>query len=95
MLARRKGILSTQTYEGNEDRVGSSVFFKGRCLRVVMPHDGALVVSVTVANHAIHQILVDNGSSANVLYWLAFKQMGINRDRIKPFGSPLMGFGRE
>ena len=34
---------------------------------VVMPHDDALVVIVTVANHAIHRILVDNGSSANIL----------------------------
>jgi hypothetical protein len=30
---------------------------------VVMPHDDALVVTVKVANHAIHRILVDNGSS--------------------------------
>jgi hypothetical protein len=62
---------------------------------VVMPHDDALVVTVTVANHAIHWILVDNGSSADILYWLAFKQMGIDQDRIKPFGSPFMGFGGE
>jgi hypothetical protein len=62
---------------------------------VVMPHDDALVVTVTVANHAIHRILVDNGSLADILYWPAFQQMGIERDRIKPFGSPLVGFGRE
>jgi hypothetical protein len=35
---------------------------------VVMPHDDALVVTLTVANHGIHQILVDNGSSADILY---------------------------
>jgi hypothetical protein len=62
---------------------------------VVMPHDDALVVTLTVANHGIHQILVDNGSSADILYWPAFQQMGIDRDRIKPFGSPLVGFGGE
>ena len=62
---------------------------------VVMPHDDALVVTMIVANHAIHRILVDNGSSADILYWPAFQQMEIDRDRIKPFGSPLVGFGRE
>jgi hypothetical protein len=36
---------------------------------VSMPHDDALVVTMTVANHAIHQILVDNGSSAEIIYW--------------------------
>ena len=62
---------------------------------VVMPHDDALVVTLTVANHAIHRILVDNGSSADILYWPVFQQMGIDRDRIKPFTSPLVGFGGE
>ena len=29
------------------------------------------------------------------MYWLVFQQMGIDRDRIKPFSSLLVGFGRE
>jgi hypothetical protein len=62
---------------------------------VVMPHDDALVVTLTVANHGIHRILVDNGSSADILYYPAFQQMGIDRERIKPFASPLVGFGGE
>ena len=45
---------------------------------VAMPHDDALVVTLTVANHAIHRILDDNGSSADILYWPVFQQMGID-----------------
>jgi hypothetical protein len=62
---------------------------------VIMPHDDTLMVTLIVASHAIHLILVDNGSSADILYWPAFQQMGIERDRIKPFGSPFVGFGGE
>ncbi|XP_059436758.1 uncharacterized protein LOC132169816 [Corylus avellana] len=62
---------------------------------VMQPHDDPLVVTVTVANHMIHIILVDNGSSTDVLYWPVFKQMGIDRDRITPFSSPLVGFAGE
>ena len=40
---------------------------------VAMPHDDTLVVTLTVANHTIHQILVDNGSSADILYWPVFQ----------------------
>jgi hypothetical protein len=39
---------------------------------VVMPHDDALVVIMTVPNHVIHWILVDNRSSTDILCWLAF-----------------------
>jgi hypothetical protein len=60
-----------------------------------MPHDDALVVTLMATNHVIHRILVNNGSSAEILYWPAFKQMGIDLDRIKPFGSLLVGFARE
>jgi hypothetical protein len=62
---------------------------------VMVPHDDALVVTLTLANHGIHRILVDNGSFVNIPYWLAFQQMGIDRERIKPFRSPLVGFGGE
>ena len=70
-------------------------FSKEDAWGVVMPHDDPLVVMMTIANHTIHRILVNNGSSADSLYWLDFQQMGIDRDKIKPFGSPLMGFGGE
>jgi hypothetical protein len=62
---------------------------------VVMPHVDILVVTLTAANHVIHRILVNNGSSAKILYLPDFKQMGIDRDRFKPFGSPLIGFDGE
>jgi hypothetical protein len=59
---------------------------------VSMPHDDALVVTMTIANHTIHRILVDNRSSAKIIYWSMVQQMGITQDRIKPFGLPLVGF---
>ncbi|XP_059436658.1 uncharacterized protein LOC132169680 [Corylus avellana] len=84
----------------NQDVIGEIHMISGgvswwRRGRVAMPHEDALVVTITVANHAIHQILVDSRSSADILYWLVFKQMGIDQDRIKPFGSPLVGFTGE
>jgi hypothetical protein len=36
---------------------------------VSLPHTNALVITLQVANHIIHKIFVDNGSSANILYW--------------------------
>ena len=47
--------------------------------RLYHPHDDALVVSLRVGDYNVHRMLVDNGSSADILYYPAFQQMGINR----------------
>ena len=41
----------------------------------------------------MHWMLVDNGSSTDILYYLAFQQMGIDRERLIPTNAPLVGFG--
>ena len=47
--------------------------------RLHHPHDDALVVSIHIGDYNVHRVLVDNGSSANILYYPAFQQMGIDR----------------
>ena len=37
-------------------------------------------------------MLVDNGSSADILYYLAFQQMRVNKERLLPSDTPLVGF---
>ena len=61
--------------------------------RLHHPHDDALVVSIRVGNYNVHRMLVDNGSSADILYYPAFQQMGINRTRLIPTNALLVGFG--
>ena len=42
-----------------------------RCLH--HPYDNALVVSIRIEDYNMHRVLVDNGSSADILYYLAFQ----------------------
>ena len=56
-------------------------------------HDDTLVVSLRVGDYNVHQMLVDNGSSTDILYYPAFQQMGINRARLTPTNALLVGFG--
>ena len=56
-------------------------------------HDDALVVNIRVRDYNVHRMLVDNGSSADILYYPAFQQMGIDRTRLIPTNAPLVGFG--
>ena len=41
--------------------------------RLHHPHDDALVVNIRVGDYNVHRMLVDNGSSADILYYLVFQ----------------------
>ena len=38
------------------------------------------------------RILVDNGSSVDIIYLLAFQQLKLDEKRLRPFESPLVSF---
>ena len=59
------------------------------------PHDNPLVIRVVVANKTIHRVLVDNGSSADIIFALAFNKMGIGMEKLEPVNTHLRGFSRE
>ena len=44
-------------------------------LRIHHPHDDAIVITLFIADYSTRRELVDNGSSANILYYPAFQQM--------------------
>ena len=67
-------------------------FLEDDARRLHHPHDDALVVTIKVGDYNVHQMLVDNGSSTNILYYPAFQQMGLNRVRLTPTNAPLVGF---
>ena len=42
--------------------------------RLHHPHDDALVVSLRVGDYNMHRVLVDNDSSADILYYPVFSK---------------------
>ena len=59
------------------------------------PHEDPLVIRAVVANKTIHQVLVDNESSADIIFALAFDKMGIGRKKLEPVSTHLQGFSGE
>ena len=57
------------------------------------PHDDAIVITLLIADYSTRRVLVDNGSSADILYYPAFQQMNPEREQLCPVHSPLVGFG--
>ena len=59
------------------------------------PHDDPLVIKAIVANKAIHRVLVNNGSSADIIFASAFDKMRIGREKLEPVNACLRGFSGE
>ena len=52
----------------------------------------ALVVKAMIANNNVHRMLVDNGSSVDILYYQAFQRIGLKVSDLKPSPNPIYGF---
>lgn len=59
---------------------------------IQFPHDDPLVISLQVMNCMVKCVLVDTGSSVEVLFAYAFDQMGFSREDIIPMSTPPVGF---
>ena len=59
------------------------------------PHDDPLVIRAVVANKTVHRVLVDLGSSADIIFASAFDKMGIGREKLEPISTHLRGFSGE
>ena len=56
------------------------------------PHCDALVIKAMIANNNVHRILVDNGSSVDILYYKAFERMRLKVNGLKPSSNPIYIF---
>ncbi|XP_010245798.1 PREDICTED: uncharacterized protein LOC104589244 [Nelumbo nucifera] len=81
--------------QGHKKKHDQSITFTNDDLRGVQtPNDDTLEIA-EVANFKIRRILVDIGSSADVLFEDAFEKLGIDKERLTPVNTPLMGFSEE
>ncbi|GAV58437.1 hypothetical protein CFOL_v3_01971, partial [Cephalotus follicularis] len=62
---------------------------------VRLPHDDPVVVTLLVELFTMKRILIDSGSSADILYKHAFDQLRIPANQLKPVKTPLVGFAGE
>ena len=58
--------------------------------RLHHPHDDAIVITLTIANYTTKRVSIDNGSSTDILYYLTFQQMRINKELLRLVNVPLI-----
>ena len=61
--------------------------------RVHHPHNDAIVITLPIADYTTRRVLIDNGSSVDILYYPAFQQMRLGRYQFCSVNAPLVGFG--
>ena len=59
---------------------------------VKQPHNDPLVIMLNIEGFNTKRILVDNGSSADIIYLPAFQQLKLDPKRLHSFESPLVSF---
>ncbi|KAJ0874581.1 putative retrotransposon gag domain, aspartic peptidase domain superfamily [Helianthus annuus] len=59
------------------------------------PHHDSLVITLFISNHFVRRILIDGGSSVNIIQLDVLKKMGIPESDITPRSSVLVGFSGE
>jgi hypothetical protein len=57
------------------------------------PHNDAMVISCVIKGFLVHNVLVDTGSAADIIFAKAFRQMQEPKDKIHDATHPLCGFG--
>ncbi|GAV71739.1 hypothetical protein CFOL_v3_15229, partial [Cephalotus follicularis] len=89
---RQQEEQQQQQPRGDEEVISfSEVDYEG----VRLPHDDPVVVTLLVELFTMKRILIDNGSSADILYKHAFDQLRIPADQLRPVKTPLVGFAGE
>ena len=59
---------------------------------VKQPHDDHLVIMLIIEGFNTRRLLVDNGSSTDIIYLSTFQQLKLDPGRLRPFESPLISF---
>lgn len=59
---------------------------------VQSPHMDALVITVSIDKSAVQRVLIDQRSSAEVMFYSTYKSLGLEPYQLRPATSPLISF---
>ncbi|XP_068483135.1 uncharacterized protein [Phaseolus vulgaris] len=86
-----RSVMSVEVFEDHSPDV--DITFTKEDLRDVVSHDNdPIVISLVTAGRTVHRVLVDQGSSADVMFWPTFERLQLSTDQLRPYGGCLYGF---
>ena len=85
-------MMSVEAQRTNNAFDVDLVFTKADLEDVVPPDNDPVVISAVTTGRKVHHVLVDQGSSADVMFWTAFNKLQLSPDMLRPYGGCLYGF---
>ena len=92
---RKRYARSVMTVDSVEEdhSPDADITFTKADLRDVVPHDNdPIVISLVTAGRKVHRVLMDQGSSADVMFWPTFNKLQLSLDHLRPYAGCLYGF---
>ena len=87
------GSVNSVAKQGANDSLDIDLAFTRADLHDVVPHDNdSVVISVITAGRRVHRVLVDQGSSTDVMFWSTFNKLQLSPDLLRPYTGCLYGF---
>jgi len=91
----REGYASQAAVETQQTDLAPDVdlTFTEADLQGVVPHDNdPMVISLIAAGRRVRHVLVDQGSSADLMFLTTFNRLQLSVDQLKPYARRLYGF---
>ena len=98
LVARKRHVRALKSVHLVEKKVRSMppITFTDEDFKALdLDHDDPMVISIEVAEYGIGKVLVDQGSSVNILYWKTFQKMNLSEDLIVSYNEQIVGFSGE
>ena len=80
-LKRARVELSLVMGFSNEDKIGT-----------IQPHDDALVITLRIGGYDVKRVMVDQGSTAEIIYPDLYKGLNLRAKDLTPYSSLLVSF---
>ena len=65
----------------DEDKIG-----------IIQPRDDALVITLRIGGYDVKRVMVDQGSTAEIMYPNIYKRLNLKAEDLMPYNSPLVSF---
>jgi len=87
-----RSVMAVDSVEEDHSPDVDIVFTKADLQDVVPHNNNPIVISLVTAGRRVHRVLVDQGSSADVMFWPTFSKLQLSPDHLKLYPGCLYGF---